>query len=98
MDDKQRQEWKKHNQQLQQAYEAYNAARFGKSSSQQKAKDDALRRIEQSLSWEPFLNFYFEQVGSDPSGFGRHSGLEYQSERCIERIDKIAKDEESYDY
>lgn len=98
MDDKQRQEWKRHNLQLQQAYNDYNAARNGKTSSQQKEKDDALRRIEQSLSWNPFRNFYVEQIGNDPSGFIRYGGLEYLSEKCIERINKIAQEEEYYDY
>lgn len=98
MDDKQRQEWRVHNQTLQQAFRDYNAARIGYTSSQKKAKDKALERIEKALSWPPFLNLYFEIVGNDPSGFVRYGGLEFLAEKCIEQIDKIAQREMDYDY
>lgn len=98
MDNKQKREWREHNQILQQAYHDYNATRVGKSASLQKAKENALNRIEQLLDWPPFLNFYCEQVGNVPSNFVRYDGIEYLGERCIEQIDKIAQEEINYDY
>lgn len=83
-------EWQCQNEILQCAYKDYLLA------SQQKDKDIALMRIQSTLEQNPFMSFCVEH-NADVFGIIRY-GLDYQSEQCIDLIDKIAKGEMNYDF
>ena len=89
MTEQQKREWVAHNDLLQEAYQQSLFAR------NQKEKDAALLRIKSILDWEPFQN-YCVGSGVAIAGITRY-GLDSMTERCINRIDKIAKGaEEDY--
>ena len=53
-------------------------------------------RIQSTLEQNPFMSFCVEH-NADVFGINRY-GLDYQSEQCIDLIDKIAKGEMNYDF
>lgn len=83
-------EWQGRNKLLQSAYKDYYFA------SKQRDKDSALSKIQNSLEWPPFMSFC-EAHAAQVLGIRRY-GLDYMSEKCIDLIDRIAKEEIKYDF
>ena len=81
-------EWQGRNELLQSAYKEYLLA------SKTKEKEVASSQIQKILEWDTFTVFC---VDHDADVFGiRRYGLDYQSEQCIDMINKIAKGEMDY--
>ena len=77
--------WKVHNEMLQRAYNDYLH------STCQREKDSALYRIQKELEWGPFMDLC-EKENAYIYGISKY-GLDYISECCINKIDKISKEE-----
>lgn len=90
MTEREKKEWQGRNELLQSAYKEYLLA------SQQKDKNAALMQIQNTLGQNPLMTFCVEH-DADIFGISRY-GLDNQSERCIEMINKIAKGEMDYNY
>lgn len=88
MEDRIMEEWRGRNQLLQNAYKEYLLSR------KDKDKSAALTRIKRELEWPHFMELCDEH-STDILGISRY-GLDYQSEKCIDLIDKIAKSETEY--
>ena len=91
MDKRIKEEWIARNQVLQQAFRDYYPT------INSKEKEDALRKIQQSLEWSPFMNYVLDHGGFPPDGISKY-GIDLITERCIGDIDKIAKGEIDYDF
>jgi hypothetical protein len=90
MEEQKLKEWQSRNAILQKAYNDYYFA------SKQREKDSALNQIQRILEWPPFMNLC-EDYTACVTGISRY-GLDYNSEKCIGLIDKIAKDEMDYNF
>ena len=89
MTEREMKEWQGRNNLLQNAYKEYLLA------SKQKDRDVASMCIQRELEWTPFMKLCVDH-DADVFGIGRY-GLDFQSEQCIDLIDKIAKGEMNYD-
>ena len=78
-------EWKSRNTLLQQAFQAH---RFASTS---KEKEKALTQIKRLLEWPPFMNICYDH-SSFIDGITRY-GVDYETEKCIGLIDRIANGE-----
>lgn len=87
--DRKMKEWQSRNSILQQVYHDYRTA------STSKERDRALSQIQKSLEWNPFMNLCIDH-SAQLFGISRY-GLDSDTERCIEIIDKIANGDLEYD-
>ncbi len=90
MTEKQMKEWQYHNGILQDAYRKYCGA------FKEKDKEDALVLIDNSLKWNPFMNYCYERSAFQYS-IVRY-GLDSITRQCIEDIDMIAHGQMEYNY
>lgn len=84
-------QWQRHNASLQRAYLEYiNTYNLPSSK-----RDDALMKIQKELEWPPFAGLISSNSMAFPFSTSRY-GLDYETERYISIIDKIAKGEIEY--
>lgn len=89
MDAKELEVWKRHNIELQNAYQNYLVA------TNQREKDYALKDIQRSLEWAPFTDYVTRKPLAMPFGTYRY-GLDVETEKCIREINLIANEEKEY--
>lgn len=92
MSEKELQDWKSHNQLLQKYYQVYCSVRNLNDRSSELKKQQALERIIRELESCPLKDYVLNKVPTFPSGI-RRNGLDWDTERCIGEIDKIANGE-----
>lgn len=89
MSEEEMKSWQYMNSKLQHEYQQYNQ-------SNGKEKDEVASRLQEILEWSKFADFiYRKHPSASLSGFARY-GMDYDTERAIQEINKIAIGEIEY--
>lgn len=91
MNEEKMESWKNKNSQLQYEYQKYN-------SENGKKKYESALRLQEILKWTDFLDFISKKYPSAfPFGIAKY-GLDMETEKAIQEIDKIAHGEIKYEF